>query len=446
MRTLDLLKSGSSASAKSARSAARYIEHATRHSRPVVGTTPPRIRGVRLQKDNETIPPSSVSILPVNETDLPKWLAAVLGCAAYFTKQAAEGTAQEEVSGAVLFVANPPLSVEVDLTRDEKEGVSERGEGYLVSQEAERFEIALEVLRDEDDEEMGMEGVGASHRGRGGKGRGGRGRGDVRARGGGGRTGLRGRGSGSEPEREVKILLRRPVSDTQGSGTGSPNGEYKSPLPASASGGPSEMSEVSPLIAPPQLQAARLPPPRASGPAPKLASTLAALPNAPGHHMHSHGPHASPHPPSDRGIHQLPPPPHLNPRPPASPRQIHPEPLRKPPGSPRRHEFQLLQRPTGDAIRGGGRGMADLGFRGGRGRGGFGGDEPGHMRPPPDDGFGRGRGGGIGPGLGSGRGGRGGFTLLQRPPPPPPVVDLPRGNAPPGRGRGGGFVLLQRPK
>ena len=149
--------------------------------------------------------PDSVSTLPIpiNEGDvLPKWIENILGCAAFFIQiDEAEQNEEAEIggeAGAILYVANPPLAVEI------KEGdtgnIGQRGEGYILSQEAERFEIPIEVLRDEEEEvEQELKTKrGPRNRNKQGSGRG-KGRGGAQ------------RKPETSQEREVKILLRRPV-------------------------------------------------------------------------------------------------------------------------------------------------------------------------------------------------------------------------------------------
>ncbi|KAL1410377.1 hypothetical protein Q8F55_004385 [Vanrija albida] len=236
VRTLDMLKKGSAVVALAARAATRYVEHASRHWRPVsadpslavqAGTHYKKGRGLRLQRDEESAAPPAAAM--AGDTPPPKWVASVLGCAAYFTtishaEEALNGL-DDEPRPAVL-IAHPPLSAEVgpppvDERADapaQQHNLAERAEGYTVSLEAGRFELGLEVLRDDDDDEGEVEAVGRRGRGRGRGAAGGEGGG--RGGGGGGR-GRRGRNRAErdagahrdEPEREVKILLRRPVEE-----------------------------------------------------------------------------------------------------------------------------------------------------------------------------------------------------------------------------------------
>ncbi|ORY27473.1 hypothetical protein BCR39DRAFT_226994 [Naematelia encephala] len=405
IHTLDLLKKGDHPSATQARSAARYIEHATRHHRLLssdpsitvqTGTNYKRGSGMRIQRADECLEPSSVALVPL-PGELPRWISNVLACAAYFERIARVEDA--EALTAVLCVANPPLSV----PPGEEGSHVERGEGALISEQAERFELGVEVLRDEDEEIGrgfgGRDRAAARGRGRGRGGGGGRGR--VA-----GHSAGRGAGKGTrqkeEPEREVKILLRRPQSDTERVASGSPNTET-SPLPAVAL--PTEINASPRLV----LASPRLPPsPKIRPPPPPPAPGEPRLfdPNSghfqgpPGEHMHPslHQHHHSHNqrPPSD-GIHPHPPPPARDGMPPP--------------------------RGYGRGGRGGERG------RGGRGRG---------------------RGGSTG-----GGGPRNGeFVLLQRPgPPADPQILTPRARPPPPPAPTAAvpdsprrMILLQRPK
>ncbi|CAK9785741.1 hypothetical protein CC85DRAFT_329363 [Cutaneotrichosporon oleaginosum] len=195
IRTLDMLKKGSSAAAVAARAAARFVEHASRNHRPVSAdpslavqawTNYKRGRGLRLQREGEELLP------PPGVEAPPQWVARVLGCAAFFRRiNRAEGA--DEMAPAVL-IAHPPLSAEVgpppvDERRTAPEtttNYADRAEGYTLSLEAGRFELGLEVLRDEEGEHEPP-----------------RRRRERR------RTRTRGRGGGPEPE-QVRILLRRP--------------------------------------------------------------------------------------------------------------------------------------------------------------------------------------------------------------------------------------------
>ncbi|GMK59080.1 hypothetical protein CspeluHIS016_0700950 [Cutaneotrichosporon spelunceum] len=196
IRTLDMLKKGPSAAAVAARAAARYVEHVSQHHCLVsvdpsltvqAGTNYKRGRGLRLQREDEELPP------PANVEAPQRWVARVLGCAAFFRRiNITEGA--DEMAPAVL-IAHPPLSAEVgpppvDERRTAPENTAnyaDRAEGYTLSLEAERFELRLEVLRDEEgDDEPPKRRRGDRRRGRG-----------------------RGRGGPPQPE-QVRILLRRP--------------------------------------------------------------------------------------------------------------------------------------------------------------------------------------------------------------------------------------------
>lgn len=202
IQTLDLLKKGNSSVAVAARSATRFVEHATRHWKPVsvdpslavqAGTNYKKGKGLRIQREGESV---------ALEDDLiqDSWLTSVLGCASYFARiQRAEETDSEwNEPKPLVLIAHPPLSAELGGSETEH---TERAEGYTLSLEAGRFELALEVLRDDETEDVGRRGGGG--RGRGAGTRGARNTG----RNGGGR---RRKEPGPEPEREVKILLRRP--------------------------------------------------------------------------------------------------------------------------------------------------------------------------------------------------------------------------------------------
>lgn len=209
-----------------------------------------RGRGLRIQREGEVAEINTLTDLPIPTGDIPRWAINVLECVAHVAGVArahAKRTKGRDLDGSddtvalqgIFVVANPPLRLEVDADtpsvpagRQGKDGYIERGEGYLISQEAERFEVGLEVLRDEELDEVDYEQGGMNRRGRGKPGRGGstgRGRGKGGAEGGrGARGGRQTKGRGgppgrdtrtgerglSEPEPEVKILLRRPVTTT----------------------------------------------------------------------------------------------------------------------------------------------------------------------------------------------------------------------------------------
>ena len=403
LRTLDLLKSGSSPSARAARSATRFIEHSSRHYKVSVDrtSTVERGRGVRIQQESETRSPDSVSSLaiPVADGDvLPKWMENILGCAAYFMATAnkdaddVKSIDSFDESGAILYVANPPLNVEVE------EGftgnIGQRGEGYLISQEAERFEIPIEILRDEEDEMEQERKMKKAQRGKGKSN--GRGRGGAR-------NGQRAKEETSE--REVRILLRRPADEDAEIGSpkiaapdlSSPSSAHRSPLPV-----PAQISHAAIQL----------------GQAPQGVNGTSALPRSP----------------------RLPPP--FIPaaaREQPSPHQVPPSPYSGPHGrynmSEDRKPLPSSGRPSGPALVYGApppRAPREL------------------YRPPSDHpgggerGRGRGRGGGGGRGRGRGRGGSGptpgDFVLLQRPGPPPREERMGGGAS------GPKVVLLQRPK
>ena len=501
LRTLDLLKSGSSPSARAARASARYIEHASRHHRPISSdpsilvqspTLYKRGRGLRLQHDGETRSPDTVSTLsfPPSEMDgIPKWMDNVLGCAAYFVGIAAaeippsrgqqDGNGEDrgvgghghglehehelehehvevdqnldldldlDDNGAVLYIANPPLSVEVK--EKDVSGLAERGEGYLISQEAERIEIPLEVLRDEEDDTVPLEGEGGGGRRRE-RGRGGRGGGDRRGgRGrGGGKGGRRGdRGGDESSEREVKILLRRPTEGEAETGGGSPT------IPAPHLSSPSTANR-SPLVGNNDLNLAssgqvngvptiqpRIDSPRLSIPSPQIPPSM--LSSGP---RQLHSVTVNPVIQPDPSQPQIQPPRGMSSQHPRPPPLDHHAPFydyNPRPGHPFHYAASDRDQSDEDPMgRGHGRGSG----RGGRGRGG------------------PGRGGARGGGRGRGRGGRGGggggdFVLLQRPgpplatgvsgggPPPRPPRPRPRRPLEDEDRPGPSVVLLQRPK
>ncbi|EIW66636.1 hypothetical protein TREMEDRAFT_74767 [Tremella mesenterica DSM 1558] len=297
IRTLDLMKKGMSASAVAARSAARYIEHATRQHKHIsadpsltiqLGTNYKKGRGLRIQREGETANPQTLSPLPLPpDAPLEKWIAAVMGCVAYFndidrvelaSAVNRHGDSAEAVR-PMLYVANPPLAVEAaELDMEVEIKYVERGEGYALSQEAERFEVVLEVLRDTESEE----GFHTRGRGRGrwhgrGRGRGGydgergRGRGHGRTQSG----GHRGRKEDVEPAKEYKIL-RRPASDdapanpraptTVSASQGSPHGsspQLPTGLEIEAATSPVIHATPDPSRTPDFLPISPVPPPRA---------------------------------------------------------------------------------------------------------------------------------------------------------------------------------------
>ncbi|KAK8861523.1 hypothetical protein IAR55_002345 [Kwoniella newhampshirensis] len=260
IRTLDLLKKGSSASAVAARQAARYIEHALRYhsllsSDPSItvqtGTNYKKGRGVRLQREDEVRPVDAMidelALPPMDgEESLPGWVESIFSCVSYFKRvmDAEDSDVEDDYEreqGPILYIANPPVFVEVEQGRAEptpsardgekgRDGVDylARGEGHVVLQEAARFDLTLEVLRD-DDVEVEASGLGRSGKRTGRARNGGDGGkrsaegcanagGERGTKGGKSNRGGRGDRKGgrregkkeSEPEREVKILLRRP--------------------------------------------------------------------------------------------------------------------------------------------------------------------------------------------------------------------------------------------
>lgn len=505
------MKKGSNASAVAARQAARYIEHALRFhdvlsSDPSLaiqsGTNYKRGSGMRLQRAKETASLDSIvdelAIPPMDgEEDLPKWVEAVFSCVAYFKKIMdaeekewdAEDNGYEREKGPILYVGNPPVFVELEQGRaeptpsardgDAKDGLDymARAEGHVILQEAARFDLTLQVLRDDDVE------VEAS--GLGGKKQRERRRGRKRGGDGGKRRDREAAAKKEpEPEREVKILLRRPSPTREAS----PDSYLPSPT-SPVIPGPEIKSRDHPR--PPTLLAR--PPPR---PPPTITNGL-----------HHRPPHPPPPPPPlapesgvDMGLRMG-----MHTRP-------HPHPDMRPPPPPHPSMAHHLEN-----------GMPRGGGGGGGGGGGhhhYPGPHPGHHRPPPPlalfdelsdgsrgahghgrrgahgghggHGFGRGRGGGGGGGGGGSGSGKGHgrrlknrdneFVLLQRPhsfvrplppgqpgqqsqtaglfpsanaaPPPAPAPAPPAG----GNGRGSGkksmpridddppVVLLQRPK
>ncbi|WVQ94742.1 hypothetical protein IAU59_001822 [Kwoniella sp. CBS 9459] len=404
LRTLDLLKKGSSPSAVTARQAARYIEHAARfHSllstdpsiTVQLGTNYKKGRGLRLQREEETRRVNSMIdelALPPMDGDgtMPIWVLKTFSCVAFFKRimdkemEMAEDDGLDREIGPILYVGNPPVFVEVEQGRTEPTSLggrdpdgrnkdvdyAARGEGHFILEEAARFDLTLEVLRD-DDVEVEASGLGRN-RGRGNKGRsngtggggGGSGGGNERNRKGRDGKGRSGRGDGrkdkekekgSEPEREVKILLRRPASPNPG---GRVNGDGSHPSPDSGrstllnSGNSPAIpgSQLTPSIEPPVMGILARPPPppppmgyrRGPPPGPPPPG-----PPPPTHHYHIHGPpppHPHVQPPPRHG-----PPPHpLDHKPP--PRPPHAPHGGRPPPPPLQamhqpHPHQILGRP-----------------------------------------------------------------------------------------------------
>ncbi|WVQ83611.1 hypothetical protein IAT38_005752 [Cryptococcus sp. DSM 104549] len=463
--TLDRLKTGACGAtcAAAARQAARYIEHASRFhsllsSDPSItvqsGTSYKRGRGLRLSTSSEVLPVESMldelAIPPMDgEENLPTWVETVFKTVAYFKRvvdaeeqelaQLEDGYERER--GPILYVGNAPVFVEVEQGRTEptpsardgekkRDGIdfTARAEGHVVLQEAARFDLTLQVLRDDDVE---VEAAGLGGRGRGGRGRGrGRGGGDGMGPHGhhhggpggrgvkavrGGRGGMGGPGGPGrrevkkepEPDREVKILLRRPLSPNPAAPAPPTNGN------GNAAAGHSPASVHSALAAP---NSPALPGPQIHPRSPGILARPPGPPGPPG------GPPGRPPPPGMHG-HPPPPPPGwmgARPPPPGSPGMLppphphhHPHHQGMPGAPPHPHHHHHHHRPPpphglGDESSGGGPPMRGRGRGGGRGKGGKG----------------RGGGGGGGGGRGGEHSGTNEFVLLKRPhsfvrPPPP---------------------------
>jgi len=179
---LDLLKKGDSPSAQAARKAARYIEHASRQYKQLstdpsitvqLGTNYKRGSGLRFQREDEFRQIDEMSSLPLmpGEEGPPKWVQSVLGCAAYFV-----GINKAELDNAfdkeerelppALYIATPSFEIQITqdptgtrpLTRENREEAerngskNERGDGVMLQEEAERFELGIAILRDNDDD------------------------------------------------------------------------------------------------------------------------------------------------------------------------------------------------------------------------------------------------------------------------------------------------------
>ena len=155
----------------------------------------------------------------------PKWVQSVLGCAAYFV-----GINKAELDNAfdkderelppALYIATPSFEIQITqdptgtrpLTRENREEAerngskNERGDGVMLQEEAERFELGIAILRDNDDDQPSFT--------RGAE-RGNRRNGNGSARSGAGH-GDRDRRMAPKPRKkeeqvpEVKVLLRRP--------------------------------------------------------------------------------------------------------------------------------------------------------------------------------------------------------------------------------------------
>ncbi|WWC97001.1 hypothetical protein V866_003878 [Kwoniella sp. B9012] len=280
IRTLDLLKKGSSPSAVSARQAARYIEHATRFhtllsSDPSItvqsGTNYKKGRGLRIQREEEVLPVTSMidelALPPMDgQGNLPIWIKKVFSCVAYFKRimdkeiqllQDDYEGGREVERGSILYVGNPPVFVEVEQNKINqptptgtavKEDYTSRADGHIVLEEAARFDLTLEVLRDDDHE---VEASGLTKSSRSGKDRrDGRNRNRNRDKDNSSRDkdGQRKKKEQSrEPVKEVKILLRRPPSLSGDDNHPSPE-SGKSTLPTHSG------NENSPAIPGPQLK------------------------------------------------------------------------------------------------------------------------------------------------------------------------------------------------
>ncbi|WWC60268.1 uncharacterized protein I303_102835 [Kwoniella dejecticola CBS 10117] len=384
IRTLDLLKKGPSPSAVSARQAARYIEHATRFhallsSDPSItvqsGTNYKKGRGLRIQREEEVLPVTSMidelAIPPMDGfSSLSIWVKKVFSCVAYFkriTDKESElhevdvgdsGLAMDIGRGPILYVGNPPVFVEVEQSRINepipsdhrgiKEDYTARAEGHVILEEAARFDLMLEVLRDDDHE------VEASAMSRSGGGRGKDKKGDRRRRNdrsGAGEDGHgHGHGSGQrkkkeqvpEAPKEVKILLRRPPSVVGvGLSDEHPSPESgKSTLPTSANSPAIPGPHLKPKEAHPIAIMARPPPPsspmsRHDGHGPRLPPPLTSP------HHHGHGMRPPPPPPPPFGMRPPPQyPHHRGPHPPPGPPHHHHMGHGLPRGTPGMHDFR----------------------------------------------------------------------------------------------------------
>lgn len=159
----------------------------------------------------------------------PKWVQSVLGCAAYFMginkAELANSIGDDDVDvKSTLYVASPPLALLIardpgninpetrdEIDQAEREGqYPQRGEGWVVQQEAERFEISIEILRVENDSIPGMRNQGQRSRGQGAAGNGSGQGGSNGHTNGENRPQGKPRKKEEEKEPEVKILLKRP--------------------------------------------------------------------------------------------------------------------------------------------------------------------------------------------------------------------------------------------
>jgi hypothetical protein len=246
--TLDLLKKGDSPTAQAARKAARYIEHASRQYKQLstyptitvqLGTNHKRGSGLRFQREDEYRQIDEMSSLPLmpGEEGPPKWVQSVLGCAAYFV-----GINKAELDNAfdkderelppALYIATPSFEIQITqdptgtrpLTRENREEAerngskNERGDGVMLQEEAERFELGIAILRDNDDDKPAFNRSTdrGSRRNVNGLGRNGGGQGD------------RDRRMPPKPRKkeeavpEVKVLLRRPQAPGESDQSDSP--------------------------------------------------------------------------------------------------------------------------------------------------------------------------------------------------------------------------------
>ncbi|WWC87834.1 uncharacterized protein L201_002728 [Kwoniella dendrophila CBS 6074] len=392
IRTLDLLKKGNSPSALSARQAARYIEHATQFhsllsSDPSItvqsGTNYKKGRGLRIQREEEHLHVNSMidelALPPMDgHSNLPIWVKKVFSCVAYFRKimkkefeiQQEEGGGEggfdlDIERGPILYIGNAPVFVEIEQSRlneplpsgdngrFNKEDYTTRAEGHVILEEAARFDLSLEVLRD-DDHEVEASGLGRNNR-NGNKDK--RGNNGSRNRNNRNRTEGDKDGNGQrkslvEPVKEVKILLRRPPSlAEQGQGNDShPSPESgKSTLPTSGNSPAIPGPELKPKIDPSPISIMSRPPPP---PSPMSMGIGHPRPPPPPNGMRPPPPGMLP---SSRGMRPPPPPHHHHMRPPPPP----PHPPHGPPGSrpPFRHphgphHHHAQQPPSFDQLQG----------------------------------------------------------------------------------------------
>jgi len=246
--TLDLLKKGDSPSAQAARKAARYIEHASRQYKQLstdpsitvqLGTNYKRGSGLRFQREDEFRQIDEMSSLPLmpGEEGPPKWVQSVLGCAAYFV-----GINKAELDNAfdkderelppALYIATPSFEIQITqdptgtrpLTRENREEAerngskNERGDGVMLQEEAERFELGIAILRDNDDDKPAFNRSTdrGSRRNVNGLNRSGGGQGDRDRR-----MPPKPRKK-EDPVPEVKVLLRRPQAPGESDQSDSP--------------------------------------------------------------------------------------------------------------------------------------------------------------------------------------------------------------------------------